>query len=134
MNIQFNTTAESTGSYTLPINPYIWDGAPGKDLTIHKILHGAPAWQEVSWDGRTRTLEWRGIQVGVEPFETQIGEMRDWVGRIRYINFQNVSSVVDNWPVINTWKKCRVIDVICSYKPGGSLKYESVKLLIQPEQ
>lgn len=134
MNIQFNSTPESTGAYTLPINPYIWDGAPGSDVSSHKILHGAPAWQENAWDGRIRTLEWRGILVGRANFQNQVTEMTTWKGNIRYVNFQNISSAVGNWPVINTWKKCRVIDIIPVYRPGGALQYESIKLLIQPEQ
>lgn len=133
MNVQVSSYSDGSNSYTMTWNPVYFDPAPGYDLTEVPVLHGASSWQKKSWDSRIRILEWRRNKVENDSFTTQMTKMRLWKGRVMYINFQNIVSLVTNWPVSNTWKKVRIIDVKETFQSGGTLKYESVQLIIQPE-
>ena len=101
------------------------------------VLHGAPVWQRKKWDGRPRTFIWRlvGATSTVNATDAQlIDEIRTWVGTVRYFNFNNLDRVNENWPVSVTWKKCRIIDLKTNIREGGRLYYETVRLVIQPEE
>jgi hypothetical protein len=111
-NVQVSSFATGGTAYTMTYNPVGFDPAPGYALKEQPILHGASAWQKQSWDGRIRVLEWRRNRVQTNPFATQVTKMRLWKGKIMYFNFQNIVDLVTNWPVSNTWKKARVIDVL----------------------
>ena len=132
-NIQVSSFSNGTNSYSMTYNPVFFDAAGGLPLTEVKILHGASVWQKRAWDSRLRILEWRKNKVDGTPFSAQMTKMRTWKGKVMYFNFQSIVGFVNNWPASNTWKKCRIIDVIEEYQPGGTLKYETVRVLIQPE-
>lgn len=132
-NIRVSSFSDGTNSYLMSYNPVYLNPASGLDISEVKILQGSSVWQKRAWDSRVRILEWRKNRVGDTVFSAQMTKMRTWKGRVMYFDFQSIVELVNNWPVSNTWKKARVIDILETYQPGGTLKYDTVQLIIQPE-
>lgn len=135
-NIQVSASSDGSSPYTFAINPMDADFQDGSDIVSVPTLHGSMVWHESTWDGRPRTLSWRrvGAVASVEPsIASQYSTMEGWIGSIKYFNFNDLSSVV-SWPVDNTWKRARVINLVGQLEPETSLRYSKLELIIQPEQ
>ena len=143
-NIQISSTSNGATPYLMVVNPTIYDAGGGAHYRVNRvdILHGAPTWQKVKWDGEPRSLIWRGFYVST-PNDTsglvgQLSTMEAWIGEIKFINFDNLDDMNDNWPGVSTsWKKCRVVNVIKTYmsaEQSGLPRYDSVTLIVQPEE
>lgn len=136
--IQSTSAASGTSPYTFPYNPTQYDSQDSQNANSVELLHGSMAWQKKAWDSRPRTMLWRLI--GATSTVDAIGRsqmndtMRNWVGTIRYFNFQDLNRINQGWPTTSTWKKARVVDLINVVRPGGQLRYETTELVIVPEQ
>ena len=143
-NIQISATSNGTDPFLMTINPTIYDAGGGSHYRVNRvdILHGAATWQKVNWDGESRSLIWRGLYVSTPDdtsgFVSQLATMEAWIGEQKFINFGSLENMNDNWPGVSTsWKRCRIINVIKTYmsaEQSGLPRYDSVTLLIQPEE
>jgi hypothetical protein len=133
------TAASGGGSpYEFPRNPVEYDSQDSFDAASVDILHGAPAWHKKKWDSRPRVLRWNsvGAVTTANPSSDarMMTTMRTWVGTIRYWNFQNLARINENWPNKTNWNKARVINVVAQVRKGsGNLRYDTVELVLQPE-
>lgn len=142
LNIKVSTS--STGvedanhfTYTFGINPADVDFQHGSEIVSIDTVHGAPSWQQSTWDGRLRTLTWFkvGATTTVTPsIKLQYDSMQSWVGEIRYFNFGDLTAINDAWPVQNDWKKTRIINLVGQIEPETTLRYRKLDLFVQPEQ
>jgi len=66
--------------------------------------------------------------------EAMIASVRPYIGKIVYMNFRDLDVINKTWPVSNTWKKCRFVDLRGKLKDQSYYIYSSLELIIQPEQ
>ena len=136
--IQSTSDPAGASPFEFPYNPTDYINQDSFNAEKIDILHGAPSWQRQKWDGRPRTFIWRliGATSTVDAIgrSEMVDTMRGWVGTVRYFNFQNIDRANENWPVADAWKKSRVIDLATNLRPGGELRYETVRLVIQAEE
>jgi hypothetical protein len=137
---RIQSTAASSGvnPYEFPRNPAEYDGQDSFDAASIDILHGAPAWHKKKWDSRPRSLTWYnvGAVTTANPAtdSRMVTTMRAWVGTVRYFNFQNLARINTNWPNNTNWNKARVINLVAQVRKGaGNLRYDTVELVLQPE-
>jgi hypothetical protein len=129
-NIQFSSALAGTNPYTLPYNPVIYNNNDDYSPTAIPILHGAPAYQSPSYDGRTKVLRWEGNLVADTNIVVMLTKFYTWKGHIKYVKFQDISTVNHVWPNYTTWNKILVVDVRTQIKRGGRLDYEYIELVI----
>jgi len=134
------TGAETPGvhwTYNFSVNPTDVEFQDSQDISQNETLHGSPVFQKSTWDGRVRQLLWTGgwgaTTTVLPSISKQVASCRAWIGSIRYFNFKDLDKINNNWPVNNTWKKVRVIDLKTKMKVGSEFRYESVILEIVPE-
>jgi len=136
--IQSTTDPGGGSPFTFARNPAEYDSQDSFNAEAVPILHGARAWQRKLWDDRPRTLRWFavGATSTVDAFgmSESVDTMRSWVGTIRYFNFSDIARINENWPSHTDWNKARVIDLVADVRRGGELRYDSVELVLQPEQ
>lgn len=134
-----SSSAGGPANYTFDVNPSFYEASDKADITSVDILHGAPAHQKAAFDSRPRSFLWRGFEVDSTDISAVVTYLRSVEGKIRYFNFQDIVSINSRWPSDavaddSDWKKCRILSLEIVYRPGGKLKYDTIKLTVQPEQ
>lgn len=138
--LEVSSAYTGPANYTCPVNPHIYDPVDRSQLSQIDILQGAPAYQESYFDNRVRSFKWPGYYMSGSSITSVITYFRSIKGETRYFHFQDIADMNLNWPTIavstadTDWKNARIIDIIPTYAKGGLLKYESVELLLQPEE
>jgi len=127
-------TLTSLGSF--PSNPCYYDPKDEADVTELKVLHGSSIWQKRSWDDRIRVLRWEGNLVSSSYVSSLYTYFKSIEGKVRWFHFNDIATINLRWPTASTtnWKKARVITVKAIYTKGGSLKYDTLEIWIQPEK
>jgi len=132
--IQVSSSDSGPANFTPSSNPYIYDPVDSPNTAKQRILHGADVHHKSAWDGRARTLTWQNNPVGGDYITDIETYFRSIEGEIRYFKFNDLDPMNDRWPTSDTWKKARITGITATYKPGGTIKYASFSVKIQPEQ
>ena|SRR4030067_641242 len=136
IQVSYQTGGAGT-TYSFKINPRIYESADLPNQNRIQILHGAGALQKRAWDDRPRTLVWRGNLASSEVdsvFSKQLASVKPWEGTIKYFRFNDLDTINIRWPTSVAYKKARVIGVEVEPMEGGRLRYQEVRLIIQPEK
>jgi hypothetical protein len=126
----------STVLYTFPYNPCDYDAKDDYSPNEVQILHGAPAYQPLAFDGRPRVLRWENMSTAAA-IETMLATCASRKGKQYYIKFNEMGQLNHSWPSwagYSTWYKIRIVDVKTKAKKGGALYYEYIELWISPQQ
>lgn len=129
-----SSSSSGPQNFTFPSNPFIFDAQDETYVVPFETIDGNLIHHKRGWDGRLRTMTWRGNPVDSNFISGIDTYFRSIEGQVRYFYFQDLDSINKRWPTNDSWKKARVIKVQASYKPGGSLRYEDFSILIQPER
>lgn len=127
-------------NYRFLINPYIYDSQDSLDYSMLEPLHSSFIHQIKSFDNRYRILKWENLLLSDSKISSLVTYFRSIKGKIRYFHFQDLASLNNSWPseatsvIDNNWKKARIVDLKIEYRPGGSLKYANIELMICPEK
>lgn len=135
--VQLSATSVGSDPYTFPINPQAVDLKDSFDVVGIETMDGAKAYQQAIFDSRPRMLVWKGVSAhsgAALNVESMVASVRSWIGSIRYINFRDLDIIDRSWPVANTWKKCRLVDLKGSVRDSSYYVYDRLELTIQPEQ
>jgi len=134
-------TGDSISSYKeISINPHIYNPQDNSFIANSPVLHSANVYQDRGFDYRERTLEWDSFSATSPGIMWIATYFRESEGEIRYLHFGDISSFNNNWPSeavspsTASWKKARIINVQSRYSPGGKLKYDYLRVVVQPEE
>lgn len=127
--IRFNTTATSTGAYTVPINPIELDLHVNTDHQTLDIIDGPAVIQNTYFDNRPYVLKWSRLPYDFTGVTTMIQTLQGYQGDAKYVNFGTA-----DYRVTGTgWSYVRMEDVKVSVHPGGNIKYDIEVILIPDE-
>lgn len=130
------SSVPSTVVYTFAYNPKDYDAKDDFSVTSIDILHGAPAYQKISFDGRPRVMKWQNLST-VSAVESMITAFKARAGKLYYIKFNTMGDLNHFWPGYTTndiWYKMRIVDLKVQTKPGGPGRYDGIELWISPQQ
>jgi hypothetical protein len=132
--IEVSSSDSGPANIIFGINPEYYDAVDNANVAKNPILHSGDVYQKLAYDGRVRTLKWGTNRVANTDMRGIVDYFRSIEGEVRYFDFQDTDDINERWPTTDTWKKARVIEIKVKYKPGGSYKYDTIELVIQPEQ
>ena len=121
-------------AFSFRINPDTYDPADQPNNKPVSVLYGPLIHQNKSFDGRTRKLIWHNPQIDNSKISDIVTYLKGCLGSVKYIYFGTVDMMNDRWPSTSLWKKTRIVNLEIKYKPGGTIRYDSIALIIQPEK
>jgi len=134
---KLSTASDGSGwTYIFAYNPKDYDARDDYGVTSIDILHGAPAFQKISFDGRPRVMKWENMSTSAA-VETMISTFKARAGKIYYIQFNTMGNLNHFWPGYSSnasWYKMRLVDLKLRTKPGGAGRYDSIELWLCPQQ
>lgn len=133
---KLSSSSAGAVAYQFAYNPKDYDARDDFGVTSIDILHGAPAYQRISFDGRPRIMVWEHLSTAAV-VETMIKAFKGRAGKMYWIQFNSMGNLNHFWPNYSSntsWYRMRIIDVKLRTKPGGPGRYESIELWLGPQQ
>jgi len=138
--VEVSSAYTGPANYNLPVNPYTYEAVDDDDVNAVEVLHGAASYQKAYFDDRTRMLIWPAYEMSNTSIDSVVTYFRSIKGETRYFNFQDIADMNDNWPTTAvstsdaTWKYARIINLKVKHRSGGKLRYNTIELVVQPEE
>jgi hypothetical protein len=136
--IELSSSAVGPAHYTFLANPHIYKASDVSKIARHDLLHQSIS-QGSCFDSDYRVLTWSSYNVSDSLISSMVTYLRSIEGKLRYINFNSISSCNAGWPSnaqnvsSASWKKARIVSIEAKYKSGGRVAYETLELTVQPE-
>lgn len=137
IRLQVTSVLPGPANFTFGINPNFYNPMDAANVNKVNILHGADCYQEQAFDSRVRTMSWSRIPVNNTDMDEIITYFRGIEGEIRYFDFNDIATLNYRWPTEASsadWNKAQIITIKTTPAVGGSLIYDKVELLLQPEK
>lgn len=133
--LQVSSSSTGPANYTLEANPIFYNPEDSVAYTNYELGDGSNVCTRMFWDDRIRVMRWEKYPVGSTFIATVTAYFRSVEGQVRYFNFQNIASIENRLSTAySSWKKVRIINAKSVYMPGGSIRFESFEVSIQPEK
>jgi len=139
LRLEISSAYTGPANYTCPVNPNIFNPEDSTQLSRLEILHGAPSWQTKYYDDRHRELVWPAYKMDNVNMSAVVTYFRSVKGEVRYFHFKDIADMNLNWPATavstsdSNWKYARVVNMAIKYRPGGNLRFDEIRVTLQPE-
>lgn len=108
---------DTSGSYTLPINPDTADLVDSADFQLIETLDGASARVTSTFDSRVRTLKWPAYPTSNSTFLTMVGILKGYKGVEKQIYLGTIDSIYSFG-----YRNIKVCDVRTILQTGGDTR------------